>query len=114
MTHTIERDEIKRLLDEGRPVTIVEALPEKYWKHSHLPGALNLPHDRVRELAPSLLPDKDALIVVYCANEPCRNSAIASAELEAMGYRNVREYVGGKQDWGDAGLPVEKGVKALA
>ena len=114
MTHTIERNEIKRLLDEGHPVTIVEALPEKYWKHSHLPGALNLPHDRVRELAPSLLPDKDALIVVYCANEPCRNSAIASAELEAMGYRNVREYVGGKQDWVDAGLPVEKGVKALA
>lgn len=114
MTQTIERNEIKRLLDDGGPLTIVEALPEKYWKHSHLPGALNLPHDRVRELAPSLLPDKDALIVVYCANEPCRNSTIASEELEAMGYTNIREYVGGKQDWVDAGFPVEKGVHAVA
>ncbi len=112
MTQTIERTEIKRILDRGEPITIVEALPEKYFNHAHLPGALNMPHDRTRELAPSLLPDKDALIVVYCANEPCRNSAIASEELSAMGYQNVREYVGGKQDWIDAGLPVEKGVQA--
>jgi rhodanese-related sulfurtransferase len=25
-----------------------------------------------------------------------------------MGYENVRDYEGGKQDWIDAGLPVEK------
>jgi len=112
MTRTIERDEIKRLLDAGEPVTIVEALPEKYYRHSHLPGALNMPHDRTREFAPALLPDKDALIVVYCANEPCKNSTIASAALEELGYRNIREYAGGKQDWIDAGLPVEKGAQA--
>jgi len=28
---------------------------------------LNLPPDRVRELAPTVLPDKRADIVVYCA-----------------------------------------------
>ncbi len=109
---TITRNEIKALLDTGAAVTLVEALPEKYWKHSHLPGAINIPHDRTRELAPALLPNKDALIVVYCANEPCKNSTIASEELVALGYRNVREYVGGKQDWVDAGLPVEKGRAA--
>jgi rhodanese-related sulfurtransferase len=108
MHQTIEREAIKRLLDQGAAITLVEALPEKYFKHSHLPGALNMPHDRTRELAPVLLPDRDALIVVYCANEPCQNSRIAAEELTALGYTNVREYVGGKQDWGDAGLPVEK------
>ncbi|WP_088343279.1 MULTISPECIES: rhodanese-like domain-containing protein [Rhodomicrobium] len=112
MTQTIVREEIKRLLDNGEPLTLVEALPEKYYRHAHLPGALNIPHDRTRELAPAMLPDKDAPIVVYCANEPCRNSTIAAGELEAMGYRNVREYAGGKQDWIDAGLPVVKGALA--
>ena len=29
--------------------------------------AINLPPDRVKELAPTLLPDKNADIVVYCA-----------------------------------------------
>lgn len=110
MTATITREEIKTLLDAASPVILVEALPEKYWMHSHLPGAINIPHDRTRELAPALLPDKDALIVVYCANEPCKNSTIASKELSSLGYRNVREYVGGKQDWIDAGLRVEKGL----
>lgn len=109
---TITRDEIKALLADGSAVTIVEALPEKYWKHSHLPGAINIPHDRTRELAPALLPNKDALIVVYCANEPCKNSTIASAELTSLGYRDVREYVGGKQDWVEAGYPVERSPTA--
>ncbi len=26
-----------------------------------------------------------------------------------MGYESVREYVGGKKDWMDAGLPTERG-----
>ena len=112
MTATISRDEIKALLDSAAPVTLIESLPEKYWKHSHLPGALNIPHDRTRELAPALLPDRDAFIVVYCANEPCKNSGIAAQELSLMGYRNVHEYTGGKQDWVDAGYPVEKGRQA--
>jgi len=31
------------------------------------PGAINLPPDQVTQLAPTLLPDKTADIVVYCA-----------------------------------------------
>ena len=30
--------------------------------------------------------------------------------LERLGYRNVRKYREGIQDWTDAGLPVESGV----
>ena len=107
MTQTITRAKIKTLLDEGAPLTIVEALPEKYFKHSHLPGAINIPHDQIGALAPAMLPNKEALIVVYCANTACQNSTIAAGELAAMGYGNVREYVEGKQDWVEAGFPVE-------
>ena len=31
-----------------------------------------------------------------------------------MGYTNVRDYSGGKQDWMVAGLPVERGEEAQA
>jgi rhodanese-related sulfurtransferase len=107
MYRSIKREEIQKLLASKTPVTIVEALPEGYYAKGHLPGAINLPHDKVRELAPSLLPDKTALIVVYCANTPCPNSAIAARTLDALGYANVAEYVEGKQDWMEAGLPLE-------
>ena len=105
---TITRDALKAKLDAGEPVVLVEALPAKYHREAHLPGAVNLPHTEVEELAPTLLPDRDAEIVVYCANLVCKNSGIAAERLAALGYRNVREYAGGKRDWVEAGLPVER------
>lgn len=113
MTNKITREELKARLDRGEALTIVEALPAQYYRRAHLPGARLLPHDEVDELAPTVLPDRDALIVVYCANLPCPNSEIAAARLSELGYTNVREYAEGKQDWIDAGYPVEEGAPAL-
>lgn len=107
MFTTITRDALKAKLDAGEPVTLVEALPAKYFRDAHLPGAVNIPHDGIDARAPALLPDKDAEVVVYCANLPCKNSAIAARRLVELGYTNVREYAEGKKDWIDAGLPVE-------
>ena len=114
MVVTIDRAELKAKLDRGEALTLVEALPEPYYRKAHLPGALNLPHDEVDELAPALLPDKATEIVVYCANLPCPNSEIAAQRLIELGYANVREYAEGKQDWIDAGFPVESGLAARA
>jgi rhodanese-related sulfurtransferase len=41
--------------------------PERY-REAHIPGALNIPPERIKELAPQLLPSKDAEIVTYCTN----------------------------------------------
>ncbi len=106
---TISRDELKQALDGGE-VTVVEALPAMYFEQGHIPGAININHDEIDGKAPALLPDKHAPIVTYCANAPCRNSGIAARKLEALGYTDVAEYVEGKQDWVDAGLPTESGV----
>ena len=107
MSRTITRDELLReLLSTSRP-TVVEALPEKYFIDKHLPGALNIPHDKVDALAPELLPDKDGEIVVYCASVQCQNSHIAAHRLGQLGYTNVRVYREGKQDWEAARLPFE-------
>jgi rhodanese-related sulfurtransferase len=107
MVRTISRDEIKAKLDRNDAFVILEALPEKYYRHSHLPGALNMPHDAVEILAPRLVPDRNADIVVYCANAACKNSGIAAETLAALGYKSVRTYEAGKADWVEAGLPIE-------
>jgi rhodanese-related sulfurtransferase len=114
MVSTITRDELKAKLNRNEKLILAEALPETYYLDRHLPGAINLPHDRVDALAPVLLPDKSAEIVVYCANAPCRNSGLAAQRLVELGYSNVRDYHEGKQDWIDAGLPVERGRSAHA
>ena len=65
---TISREELKGKMDGGEAFTLVETLQPVAYAHEHLPGAVNLPPDRVRELAPSLLPDKSAEIIVYCSS----------------------------------------------
>jgi rhodanese-related sulfurtransferase len=104
----IHRDDIHAHLQAGTPMQLVEALPEKYYQDGHLPHAIQLNHDEVQTQAGTRLPAKDAFIVVYCANTPCQNSRMAAQTLADMGYSNVAEYEEGKQDWIDAGLPIEK------
>jgi rhodanese-related sulfurtransferase len=114
MAPKITRDELKARLDRKERFALVEALPAKYYLDCHLPGAINLPHDQVDALAPALLVDKAIPVVVYCASGPCRNSGIAADRLIALGYRDVRDYHEGKEDWVDAGLPTESGPAAAS
>ena len=108
MVQKITRDEVRKKIDAGT-ATVVEALPEQHYKEAHLPGALNLPHDAVDSLAPTLLPDKNAEVIVYCANSPCSNSGIAAQRLAELGYTNVYDYDEGKDDWVSASLPTQSG-----
>ncbi len=68
MVKTISRDELMGKIDRRDHFLLVETLPETAYHHAHLPGAINLPPDKVTELAPTILPDKNAEIVVYCAS----------------------------------------------
>ena len=70
----ITRGELKAKLDRGEQVVLVETLGPRYYEDAHLPGAINIPHTEVDDLAPSLLPDKTAQVVVYCSNKACQNS----------------------------------------
>jgi 3-mercaptopyruvate sulfurtransferase SseA len=68
MVEPISREDLKAKIDQRDDFLLVETLSEEQYRHTHLPGAINLPPDRVRELAPELLPDKEADIVVYCGS----------------------------------------------
>lgn len=113
MVRSIDRDALLARLASERPLRLVEALPEKYYRDWHLPRALHLPLDELEARAPNVLPDKDAEVVVYCASASCRNSDAAARRLGLLGYGNVAVYPGGKQDWEAAGLPIERGAAGL-
>jgi rhodanese-related sulfurtransferase len=106
MTTLISRDELRAAIEAGT-VTVVDALPEPRWAQQHLPGALNVAEDQVVEKASELLPNRDADIVVYCANATCHSSQAVASQLQRLGYTRVRKYREGIQDWVAAGLPVE-------
>jgi rhodanese-related sulfurtransferase len=104
MSKLIDRTALQQRLASAEPPILVEALPEKYYRDGHLPGARHLPHTEVAQRAAEVLPDKTAPIVVYCASATCQNSHIAARILEQKGYADVAVYAGGKEDWTEAGL----------
>lgn len=102
MAKEISRESLKIELAKGT-VTLVEALPEKYYNTGHLPGAVQMNYSEIDAKSENLLPNKDAFIVTYCASDTCPNSTYAAEQLISMGYINVHKYVGGKKDWVESG-----------
>ena len=102
----IDRSELKQKLDHPKKLVLVEALAEDEFHKVHLPGAINIPANKIRSQALEQMPKKDVEVIVYGASPLCNASDQAAEELHAMGYSNVRRYVGGKKDWIEAGLPV--------
>jgi rhodanese-related sulfurtransferase len=68
MDSTISTKNLKSKLDGKQKITVVETLAPDRYREAHIPGALNIPPERIKELAPQLLPNKDAEIVTYCSN----------------------------------------------
>lgn len=68
MESTISTKDLKAKIDRRESVTVVETLAPERYREGHIPGALNIPPERIKELAPQLLPNKNAEIVTYCSN----------------------------------------------
>ena len=67
MESTVSTNGLKAKLDK-KGITLVETLAPERYREAHLPGAINMPPERIAELTPKLLPDKNAEIITYCAN----------------------------------------------
>ena len=70
MVKRISPVELKGKMERGEDFVLVDTMPDMYYRHSQLTGAVNLPVNEIRESAPKLLPDRDAEIIVYCIDPP--------------------------------------------
>ena len=108
MHETISREELWELIQSGT-VVVLEALPPDHFDMEHLPGAKNLPLEGLDERVSALVSEKSSPIVTYCSDSACSNSKVAASTLRSLGYADVRVFEGGKQEWIDAGLPIDRG-----
>lgn len=114
MTRTITRDQLHSKIERGDDFVLLETLPPKSFANGHLPGARNLPVEEIGQRASELIPSTDSEVVVYCASRSCDASEKAATKLTELGYTNVLDYVDGKADWKEAGLPMEKSEAATS
>ena len=106
MSTPVTRDQVREAVADR--VTIVEALPAPYFEDGHLPGAVNLPHDSDEApRSPPCSPSPTGPSSSTARTGRARTRAILGRRLDQLGYADVRVYEAGKQDWLEAGLPVE-------
>jgi len=92
----ITAEEAKAMMDESDEYILLDVRTADEFSAQHIPGAVLLPVDEIAARAEAELPDKAALILVYCRSGV--RSANAARELVSMGYLNVFDF-GGIVDW---------------
>ena len=86
----------KEIMDSGEEYILLDVRTKEEFDDAHIEGAILIPDFEIEERAETELPDKDALILVYCRSG--RRSKNAASILAALGYTNVKEF-GGINDW---------------
>jgi len=91
----IEPSELKRILDVGEPVRIVDVRQPIEWEIVHLEESTLIPRDRLSFELDTF--DRDEKIVVVCRSG--LRSGWVVAELRESGFRNARNLAGGIIAW---------------
>jgi rhodanese-related sulfurtransferase len=75
---------------------LLDVRTEEEYAEKHIEGAILIPEFELGRRAASELPDKDALILVYCRSG--QRSESAARTLASLGYTQVYDF-GGILDW---------------
>lgn len=99
--------DVKRRLDAGEKLVLVDVREESEWANGHLPGAVYLGKGVIERDVEQRFPDPKTKLVLYCGGG--FRSALAADNLQKMGYTSVESMDGGWKGWLTAGLPTAKG-----
>ena len=102
----IDIGEYQRLRDSGQAGQLVDVREDNEWDEAHAAGAMHLSKGIIERDIEATFPEKDVKLVLYCGGG--YRSALATDNLQKMGYTNVESMDGGWKGWVDAGLPTEK------
>ena len=93
---TISPSDASALLAGQEPVLLLDVRTQEEYDQGHIKGAVLIPSTELSRRAPAELPDKEALIILYCRSG--NRSAAAARELADLGYTRVFD-LGGIIDW---------------
>jgi rhodanese-related sulfurtransferase len=99
--------DVKRRIDAGEKLVLVDVREESEWANGHLPGAIYLGKGVIERDIEARVPATDTKLILYCGGG--FRSALAADNLQKMGYTNVESMDGGWKGWLAAGLPTQKG-----
>ncbi len=97
---------VKKQLDAGEKIVVVDVREESEWARGHIPGAVYIGKGVIERDIEQKVPDKNATLVLYCGGG--FRSALAADSLQKMGYKNAISMDGGWRGWTESGYPIAK------
>lgn len=99
-------DEVKRRLDAGEKLNLIDVREESEYAKDHLPGAVHIGKGVLERDIETKVPDTARELILYCGGG--YRSALAADNLQKMGYMNVISMDGGIRGWRERGYPLER------
>jgi rhodanese-related sulfurtransferase len=97
-------DDVKKRLDGGEKLTLIDVREESEYAKDHVPGAIHLGKGIIERDIEARVPDLATEVILYCGGG--FRSALAGDNLQKMGYKNVISMDGGIRDWRGKGYPL--------
>ncbi len=105
---TLSLPQAYEIFQQGQALFIDARNAEEY-AELHIPGAINLSPENLKERGARPLPEVPAErpLVVYCGQVSCDAALKVAEQLQALGYSQVAAFLGGFQAWDQAGYPAD-------
>jgi rhodanese-related sulfurtransferase len=99
--------DVRARLDRGERFHLIDVREDGEFAVDRAAGARHIGRGVLERDVETLIPDKNAPIVLYCGGG--FRSALAADNLQKMGYTNVVSMDGGIRAWREAGFAIETG-----
>lgn len=127
----IDTATMKKWIDSGKKIVLIDAMPATQWTAAHIPGAVNCEapmgkwmdkkfawgegqktalKKAVNYKSKAKAKKSKTVVVTYCGFVGCDRSHYAAKYIKSLGYKNVYRYVGGGAAWEDAGYDFVNGA----
>lgn len=97
-------EQVLQMQSDGMSFILVDVREDSEWASGHIEGAIHLGKGIIERDIEQTIPDKDAVIVLYCGGG--FRSALAAESLHQMGFRHSVSMDGGWRAWNQANGPV--------
>ncbi|HEY4650311.1 MAG TPA: rhodanese-like domain-containing protein [Pontibacter sp.] len=97
ITTDITADELKERLSKGETPVIIDVREDWEYQESNIAGAQNIPLGTLPQRLEDLEDLKEQEVIVHCKSGA--RSATAKAYLQQQGFANVRNLLGGIQNY---------------
>lgn len=98
---------IKKKLDENHRFYLIDVQETEEWRLAHIKEAIHLSKGVIERDIEKMIPDKNSEIVLYCSGG--FRSALATDNVQKMGYTNIYSMEGGLSAWKNANFPLTQG-----